>query len=72
MSTKPIGMVLALTALLAACDDGRTPLVLYSPHGRDLLELVEKTYEAAHPDIDVRWLFIGSQLISGGARTEMT
>ncbi len=33
-----------LTLLLTACDDGRTPLVLYSPHGRALLLLVEETY----------------------------
>jgi iron(III) transport system substrate-binding protein len=48
----------------AACRrDGRTPLVLYSPHGRDLLGLVEKEFEKAHPDVDVRWLDMGSQEI---------
>jgi hypothetical protein len=26
-----------------------------------LLGLVEKTYEAAHTDVDVRWLDMGSQ-----------
>lgn len=55
---------------MTACDDGRTPLVLYSPHGRDLLNLVEDTYEAAHPEIDVRWLFIGSQEVYDRVRTE--
>lgn len=70
MTIRPIGMVIAVTALVAACDDGRTPLVLYSPHGRDLLELVEKTYEAAHPEIDVRWLFVGSQEVLERVRME--
>ncbi|MEO1086320.1 MAG: ABC transporter substrate-binding protein, partial [Acidobacteriota bacterium] len=53
----------ALLALsVAACaDDGREPLVLYSPHGRDLLGLFESTFEAQNPDIDVRWLDMGSQ-----------
>lgn len=68
--TRSIGIVVVMTALLAACDDGRTPLVLYSPHGRDLLDLVEDTYEAAHPEIDVRWLFIGSQEVLERVRME--
>jgi iron(III) transport system substrate-binding protein len=70
MSIKSPGTALVLTALLAACDDGRTPLVLYSPHGRDLLNLVEDAYEAAHPEIDVRWLFIGSQEVLERVRME--
>jgi iron(III) transport system substrate-binding protein len=55
----------------AACRrDARTPLTLYSPHGRDLLGLVEKTYEAAHPEIDVRWLDMGSQEVYDRIRSE--
>jgi iron(III) transport system substrate-binding protein len=50
--------------------DTRTPLVLYSPHGRDLLALFEKTYEAAHPDVDVRWLDMGSQDVYDRVRSE--
>jgi iron(III) transport system substrate-binding protein len=58
-------------ALLSACRrDARTPLVLYSPHGRDLLTLVEKTYEAAHPETDVRWLDMGSQEVYDRVRSE--
>ena len=54
--------ILVLGAVsLSACGDGRTPLVLYSPHGRDLLELLETSYEEANPQIDVRWLDMGSQ-----------
>ena len=57
--------------LLAACSgDGRTPLVLYSPHGRDLLGLFEKTFEEQHPDIDVRWLDMGSQEVYDRIRSE--
>src|ERR1041384_530011 len=47
----------ALLASLSACSrDHRTPLVIYSPHGRDLLTLFQLRFEALHPDIDVRWL----------------
>lgn len=55
---------------LAGCSDGRTPLVLYSPHGVDLLRLVERTYEAANPTIDVRWLDMGSQEVFDRVRSE--
>ncbi len=53
--------VALLASTAVACSDGRTPLVIYSPHGRGLLTLAEETFEAAHPDVDVRWLDMGSQ-----------
>jgi len=45
-------------------------VVLYSPHGRDLLELLETTYEARHPEVDVRWLDMGSQDVHDRVRSE--
>ncbi len=64
-------LVLALLALAASgCGDGRTPLVVYSPHGRDLLTLMEKSFEAKHPKIDVRWLDMGSQEVYDRVRSE--
>jgi iron(III) transport system substrate-binding protein len=62
---------LLLPLLLAACSDGRTPLVVYSPHGRDLLTLMEKSFETAHPDVDVRWLDMGSQEVYDRVRSEV-
>ena len=50
--------------------DTRTPIVLYSPHGRDQLTLLENAFEAKHPDIDVRWLDMGSQEILDRLRFE--
>ncbi len=60
----------ALCVLLGACSDGRTPLVLYSPHGRDLLTLLERAYEGEHADVDVRWLDMGSQEVYDRIRSE--
>src|SRR6266705_573518 len=62
----------ALFALLtAACQgDGRTPLIVYSPHGRDLLTLLERRFEQLHPDVDVRWLDMGSQEVYDRLRSE--
>jgi iron(III) transport system substrate-binding protein len=60
-----------LVVFLAACrGDGRTPVVLYSPHGRDQLTILEHAFEAERPDIDVRWLDMGSQEILDRLRFE--
>lgn len=61
----------ALAALaVAGCGDERKPLVLYSPHGGDLLALMEKEFETRHPEIDVRWLDMGSQDVYDRVRSE--
>jgi iron(III) transport system substrate-binding protein len=63
-------LAMAALALAAGCSDGRTPLTVYSPHGRDLLALMEKSFEARHPRIDVRWLDMGSQDVYDRVRSE--
>src|SRR5207244_515317 len=63
---------LALCALVVTgcSSDGRTPLVIYSPHGRDLLTLLERRFEQLHPGVDVRWLDMGSQEVYDRVRSE--
>ncbi|MDH4348186.1 MAG: extracellular solute-binding protein [Gemmatimonadota bacterium] len=57
--------------LLAGCaGDGRTPVYVYSPHGRDQLLLLEHAFEAERPEFDVRWLDLGSQEILDRLRFE--
>jgi iron(III) transport system substrate-binding protein len=58
------------TLTLLGCGDGRTPLVVYSPHGGDLLSLMEKSFEAKNPKIDVRWLDMGSQDVYDRVKSE--
>ena len=57
---------------LAACGggDGRTALVVYSPHGSDMLEAFEKRFEQAHPDVDVQAVDMGSQEVLDRLRSE--
>ena len=56
---------------MAACrGDGRTPVLVYSPHGRDQLALLERVFEQERPDVDVRWLDMGSQEIVDRLRFE--
>lgn len=66
------GLLLALLLPpLAACGgDGRTPLVVYSPHGRELLSHFEERYESSHPDVDVQWVDMGSQEVLDRVRSE--
>ncbi|MCZ6858114.1 MAG: extracellular solute-binding protein [Gemmatimonadetes bacterium] len=66
----PVTSFLLLLVSLAGCSDGRTPLVVYSPHGRDLLRLAEEIFEAANPDIDLRTLDMGSQEVLDRVRSE--
>ena len=62
--------LVALAGLSACATDGRTPIVVYSPHGRDQLTLLEHSFEALHPTYDVRWLDMGSQEILDRLRFE--
>jgi iron(III) transport system substrate-binding protein len=69
-ATIRIAATLVVLSAASCAKDKRKPVVLYSPHGRDLLGLLERTYEAAHPDVDVRWLDMGSQEIYDRVRSE--
>jgi iron(III) transport system substrate-binding protein len=71
MKARTLLAVLAAALPFAGCArESRTPIVVYSPHGRDLLGLVEKTYEGKHPEVDVRWLDMGSQEVYDRIRAE--
>ena len=65
----PVWMLALL--LFAACSgDGRTPVVVYSPHGREMLQAAERDFEAAHPDYDLQALDMGSQEVLDRLRSE--
>ncbi|MEL7059915.1 MAG: extracellular solute-binding protein, partial [Acidobacteriota bacterium] len=63
-------LAVASSSIVLGCGDGRTPLTIYSPHGRDLLSLFEERFEAERPEIDVRWLDMGSQEVFDRIRSE--
>ncbi len=68
---RALACLLAAALSISACSrDHRTPLVIYSPHGRDLLTLLERRFEQLHPDVDVRWLDMGSQEVYDRLRSE--
>src|SRR4029079_3869704 len=64
-------LLMAALVVLAACkSDGRQVLIVYSPHGKELLEYFEKGFEQAHPDVDVQWVDMGSQEVLERVRAE--
>ncbi len=63
-----VGLLIAL--LGSGCGDGREHLTIYSPHGAEQLALLEAAFEAEYPDIDVRWLDMGSQEVLDRIRFE--
>jgi len=63
-------MAFAVLFLPGCARQGRIPLVVYSPHGRELLSDAAAMYEAAHPGQDVQWLDMGSQDALDRVRTE--
>ena len=69
MRLRP-AVVLALLSALACSSDNRTVLIVYSPHGKELLEYLEKSFEKAHPEIDVQWVDMGSQEVLDRVRAE--
>jgi iron(III) transport system substrate-binding protein len=61
----------AASAVLVSCGgDSRTPLVVYSPHGKDLLQYYEQAFEKSHPNVDVQWVDMGSQDVLDRLRSE--
>ncbi|MCI0418970.1 MAG: extracellular solute-binding protein [Acidobacteria bacterium] len=69
----PILFLASCLLPLAACrgrDAGKTPLVVYSTHGKELLTEFETSFERNHTDVDVRWLDMGSQDVLDRVRSE--
>ncbi len=63
-------VALLLLSALGCSSDKRTVLIVYSPHGKELLEYLEKGFEKTHPDIDVQWVDMGSQEVLDRVRAE--
>lgn len=64
-------LALAVAGVVAGCvpDDGSV-LVVYTPHGRELLEHFSSGFEAAYPGVRIEWLDMGSQEVLDRLRSE--
>ncbi|MQA89955.1 MAG: extracellular solute-binding protein [Gemmatimonas sp.] len=72
MTRSRLTIAALIAALVAGCSpsDGRQVLVVYSPHGPDLLRTFEERFETQNPDVDVQWLDMGSQEVLDRVRSE--
>jgi iron(III) transport system substrate-binding protein len=55
---------------LSGCGPSREVLLVYSPHGPDVLGDYEKKFEAAYPEVDVQCLDMGSQQVYERIKSE--
>lgn len=61
----------ALAGLLLGCSsDERRRVVVYSPHGKEMLAAFENQFEAKHPDVNIQWIDMGGQDAYDRIRTE--
>ena len=56
--------------LAAACSSSKEVVVVYSPHGPEMLKDAEAAFEAAYPEVDVQWMYLGTQDIYKRVRSE--
>ena len=67
---KPF-FAMAIAVACAGCTkSGVTPIVVYSPHGKEMLSSFAGEYERSHPGETVQWLDMGSQDVYDRIRTE--
>jgi iron(III) transport system substrate-binding protein len=67
-------VVVCVSGLLFSCNRSSAPatrkLLIYTPHGQDLLKDSIGRYQAAHPDVDVQFLDMGSREVLERIRAE--
>ncbi len=63
-------LVFAAFVMIGCNEDDREQLVIYSPHGKEMLGAYEDSFEAAYPGVDVRWIDMGGQDAYDRIRTE--
>lgn len=54
-------ITLALTTVLALGCSSRESVVIYSPHGQEVLSEYQQRFETLHSDVRVQWLDMGSK-----------
>jgi iron(III) transport system substrate-binding protein len=70
---RPAALLSALVLMasgLTGCGESAETLVVYTPHGRDLLAHFGAAFEAQNPGVRVQWLDMGSQEVLDRLRSE--
>ncbi|MFN0157941.1 MAG: extracellular solute-binding protein [Bacteroidota bacterium] len=66
---RPV-LFIALWFVIGCSSTPRKNIVVYSPHGKEMLRAFELEFESTHPGVDVQWLDMGSQDAYDRIRTE--
>ena len=67
----PFVALFLVSLLTQGCGgEDRERIVVYSPHGKEMLEHYEDAFETAYPDVDVQWIDMGGQDAYDRIRTE--
>jgi iron(III) transport system substrate-binding protein len=64
------GGLLLIFFFCTACSQKAPQLIIYSPHGKELLEDFASRFEQAHAGVNVEWLDMGSQNVLDRLRSE--
>ncbi|MCC6143055.1 MAG: extracellular solute-binding protein [Candidatus Hydrogenedentes bacterium] len=62
-------LLLSLALLTVGCSSPNV-VVVYSPHGKEMLGDYEKKFEEAYPEVDLQWFDLGAQEVYGKIRNE--
>jgi len=66
-----LSSLMVSVTLAAGCSgSSEKTVVVYSPHGKEMLSEFEKAYEEGRPEVDIQWLDMGSQDALDRIRTE--
>jgi iron(III) transport system substrate-binding protein len=68
--TRILTVAISLLIFSQCNNNKKEKLVIYSPHGKEMLGEFEKSFEAKHPNVDVVWLDMGSQEVFDRISTE--
>lgn len=68
-----IAIIIIIIFMLFGCGNkakSKKTLVVYSPHGVDIMTQFENLFESKYPNIDVQWIDIGAQDVLDRIRSE--
>jgi iron(III) transport system substrate-binding protein len=63
-------LLLIIILLCSACGEKKPQIIIYSPHGKELLEDFASRFEKENPGVNVEWLDMGSQNVLDRLRSE--
>ncbi len=65
-----LSTLLALLLIAGCAADERAQVVIYSPHGKEMLGAYEEMFEEEHPGVNIEWIDMGGEDAYDRIRTE--